>query len=189
MKIDTKHISALLDKKMEHIGFKKNKTEYIFQVQGGISAVVMVGISEKFSPKKKKFTLTPVIGVRNAEVENLVEKILGYKPHNFATASVFLGYVCPEKSFKEWNVDETSVNESITEITNYIVAYGMPFVKSLAPLRETETILAKQENHNPEALAAKIAIKLILGEKKEAIALAGNDSSLRNVSLVIQNRG
>jgi hypothetical protein len=73
-----------------------------------------------------------VVGVRDQELERLLAELRGerFRPYLPPTVSTPLGYLMPEQWYKTWTFETLeSVPEQAKDMTEAIVAYGVPFMQ------------------------------------------------------------
>lgn len=107
---------------------KKKKTDFYTDLQKGILGTIGFGISTY--GKSSSIFLNPVIGILCMEVETLMEKTKGYNSLKYfqPTISTPLGYLLPEKTYKEWEFEKGKNNTSIVaDMVDKISTNGFSF--------------------------------------------------------------
>lgn len=126
-----KQLDIELKSRFKELGFKYSSPKFIKEDGDYILSVSIVKISKDSS----SITLSPIVGVLNKRVEDILHNSFEILDHNYkyktAHIAKSLGYLMPENSFTEWVVDINS-NYSIIldDIFNKLNAYGFPAIQT-----------------------------------------------------------
>lgn len=127
-----KKVFELIKQSLLKSGLKKKKqTVFYKELNEKILGTVSFGISNY--GRSDIFCLNPVIGVMSKDVESLMEKTTGLNTLKdfMPTISTPLGYLLPEKSYKEWEFKKGKDNASIViDMIGKITTNGFSFFKA-----------------------------------------------------------
>ncbi len=133
-----KELLDLIGVELLKIGLKKkNRIDYYKELNEKILGTVGFGISTY--GRKDLICLNPVIGILYKDIGHLMEKTIGFNSFKYflPTISTPLGYLLPERYYKEWEFEEGKDNTSIiTDMVNQISSKGFSFFEGKASLKE-----------------------------------------------------
>jgi len=161
-----KDVDSYVIEKLEKLGFTKKKELFYLPIDENTIGVIALPRATRYS--KEAFSIAPVIGVINKQVEEIVHELTGQKRKGL-TKSEFLGYLMPENSYREWEFHKSiPISFVARNMIKNIKKYGIPWMKKLSNMRylaeEMEKDLAIPGGHY-EALPI---IWFLLGEKERA---------------------
>lgn len=110
------------------VGFKKKKYNFYKPISENVYATLGFGMAAHTDKEHIYVNLT--IGVSHIDVEEILTKLTGYNSLEIMqpTIGIQIGYLMPDKSFKEWDFVENADNSPLYEdILNGIQTYGFAY--------------------------------------------------------------
>jgi hypothetical protein len=174
MKTIFQEFTTLLAQRIESKGFKK-RAGGIFTKELCNGFIGLLGLNH--STHKLNILVNPVIGIRCQELELLVSKISQTKPHKYlpATVSISLGYLTPEQTFRSWVYGELGGDECLSDLTEALSCYAIPFMVSNSELSKIDALLESPKfSHYDHLCYRRPLVRMLLGDTKGGILLCDN---------------
>jgi hypothetical protein len=167
------HIGALLAAD----GFRK-RAGLIFTVELAEDVLGRVGLNTatKYT-QKGEIQVSPILGVRHQTVERNVARLCDKKFHSYipSTISAPLGYLMPERAWREWLFRPEDFTATAHEMVDRIREYGMPFLSDNATLdKTTRGIESGRRERSPESYRLSVAY-FLAGKHDQAIDALDRD--------------
>jgi len=131
-----------------------------------------IGLNTATRHLKRALEVNPVVGVRQQRIERLVAELFGEVfdkliPPTFAGN---IGYLSPDHSYLSFTFSQSSLNQEVGErLCEAVKAYGLPFMKSAANLRDLVSKMQTMKFGITDQLAEGIPVGLwLLGDAKQA---------------------
>lgn len=124
------HVFTVTAEKMAGIGFQKRKAG-IFTLRLNDEVLGWVGLNTA-NYAGGVLEINPTVGVRHQELEVLVSKLTGAKPHQFLppTICASIGYLMPKRQFIAWSFQEgTDCNALVAEMVEAVDTFGRAFME------------------------------------------------------------
>jgi len=158
-----KKVDAYVTKKLEKLGFKKKKGLFYLPIDENTTGVIALPRATRYS--KEAFSIAPVIGVINHQLEKLVYDLTGKKQSGL-TKSESLGYLMPAQSYREWEFNKSiPISMVANNMIKSIKKYGIPWMKKLSNL---QFLTEEMEKENAYYYTLPI-IWLLLGKREKAL--------------------
>lgn len=137
MKELKRKIRNLLDERLSVFFFQRKQGWNFIRVVGD-NVIQIIGATFSSHHESSVIYINPVIGViykdmNQIEVQlGMPDLLRGYTP----MAGISLGYLCPEKNFKEWrfalgDTDEF-IKKNVHELAETIMKFGFPYLQNLS---------------------------------------------------------
>lgn len=149
-------------------GWRKRSGDiYTREVAPGYLAWLGLNRATKYGPP---FGVNPVCGVCADELEKLVFALQALEPQKYVTPTLCrpVGYLTPANTYLELKVDRENLVTMADEISDLVVAYGLPFAESHSSLESILDGLRRglsPRQHEHERTAVVLAL---LGRSEEA---------------------
>ncbi|KAF0203984.1 MAG: hypothetical protein FD170_673 [Bacteroidetes bacterium] len=116
------------------IGFKRKKFNYFKAMNENVFATLGFGLSSHAALGHVYVNIT--VGVIHRNVEDIRTRLIGYNSLEIMqpTIGIQLGYLMPEKSFKEWDFTENNRTPLFEDMLNSIQAYGFAYHEKMSDL-------------------------------------------------------
>jgi hypothetical protein len=152
------------------LGFKKrNKDKYAMTLgKPGIFGTVFIASHSRAGV----FSVYVVVGIRDKEIEEEMQRCMGHGPRSTFLSSIStpLGYLTPENSFKEYQLDdEDKVFEYIDSISGQIKKYAMPFFNEYGSREKICECFNLKKYAGGDSLCYRVPIALkLIGQEETA---------------------
>jgi hypothetical protein len=112
-------------------------------------ALGWVGLNTAHYRNPASLAVNPVMGVHHIDLEREVRRLAG--PADSATTATIsqpIGYLMPEREFRQWRLtDESDMAEEASSLGRAVSEFGLPFMRAHTEL--SQLIDALQRHHHP----------------------------------------
>jgi hypothetical protein len=168
-----KSFTQAVSETMAAIGFRK-RADLIFTMELSADVVGWLGLptASRHPYEPGSFGVGPVLGVRQQTVERIIAKLRVDKFHQYIppTVSVQLGYLMPDRRYREWVISPASMSSAATQIAEAVREYGVPFMQEGQDF-DRLTILVERHGIDHLARYRRPVLELVAGRAGNAIQL------------------
>lgn len=132
-----------------------------------------VGLNKAFEGYENAVAVNPVIGVSHGEIESMLVELRGGSQNGAipSTASLPLGYVMPERRFREWVFEPETIESQADDMVGAIRDYGIPAIRGLTELPDLVRRIEEGWGF-PHKLAYRLPIAYLLaGHRDRALGV------------------
>jgi hypothetical protein len=129
---------------LEQLGLKKRESG-IYTIELNDGFLGWLGLPS--AVKKGVIAISPVVGIRHQATHALLSEIMNGADHLYLppTISKGLGFLLPEKKWREWYFDTTDDVYSYQSLVDEISDVALPFMRDNASLLALESMLEEYE--------------------------------------------
>jgi hypothetical protein len=151
---------------VERLGF--HRTGRLWTIDLAPNAIGILGMNEVRYPGE--LFVNPIMGVRFQDVQRIVAECCGrrFDPTNPMTVFEPLGYLMPEKRYKQWPFTRDHLDEAAQDMATAIETYGLPF------MRFGKTLLDYRRAHKGHCIYwayTEPVAAFLAGDREQALAL------------------
>ena len=119
-------LNELLKTELGKMGFKKKGYNFFLKINDNVYAAI--GFTTASHQIKGRTLLNPIIGISHDDVNAVYDNLCGIRHVLAPTIWIPIGYLMPEKKYKEWElVNDTDNTETLSDMLLTIRQYGMEY--------------------------------------------------------------
>lgn len=163
-------VAAALEPRLASNGFKK-MPRAIFTSSLADGFIGWLGLN--YARRTGGIEINPVVGVRSQELERMLSTVLHERVHKYIppTISISLGYLMPEQRPHMWDFGDEFHPAPLLDLSEAIIDYGVPFMKSSANLRKIDSFLESKFAYIDHAMYRRPLVRWLLGDAKSAVEI------------------
>lgn len=153
------------------LGFRK-RTGDVFTRDIGGEMLGRIGFIRATYNNRGPLDVTPVIGIRDQEVERRIAELLDERFHHYSSATVStpVGYLMPEQTYRLWRIASLAeVPRQVRDMVTAIENCGIPFMQANASHEALVAIMKRAPAYEPYFYRLPVALWLI-GRPRETAA-------------------
>ena len=162
--------TAELVQALTKLGFTKRSGSLLLPLTEDVQG--WIGLNTASRRPDRLVAFNPVIGLRHQAVQQLVADLNQDMPDGYLTPTVSspLGYLMPERQFRQWYFGEGVDSESVVrDLVAAVERYGLPFMVEHQTLSGIAELLAQGMVPVPEQRAERaVAVALLAGQPDRA---------------------